>query len=152
MTALERLDSELEQRDFSRLTPRQIAEVRRLCTQPVRAEEIFYERLLLGCVALEERESDRRWQLFELLLTGWRCCQLALEAERDRLEAAETWARHHDPERQATVRRLAALNRRSIRNHLEHEAQKEGTAPQVAPPHTDNRTPQLIRRHRKGTL
>src|SRR5690554_2902617 len=112
MTAQQRFDSEMERRDFGLLKPDTIAQVRRLCAHPGTARDMFYERVMRGCRALDERETDYRWQLFELVVNAWIICQDALEEERHRIEAAETWLIRNDPERQAMRRRLKALNYR----------------------------------------
>lgn len=152
-TAVARLDTEIAQRDFSRLTPETIDQVRRLVRHPEAGQEILYERLLLGCVALDEKETENRWQLWELLLTAYRICQDVLDERRQAVEAAETERIRTDPERRNERRRLAALNQRSLAAHLAHEqAQRTATAPQVAgQPKTATRHPTLTRRHRKET-
>ena len=126
LTAQERLDSELERRSLDLLPPDTIAQVRSLCKRPARGADILYERVMNGCVALDEQETEYRWQLWELLTNAWWICRLVIEEERR--EAAEDYIRrlHSDPELQASQRRLRALNNRSLKAHLVHQQRTSG--------------------------
>lgn len=143
MIALERLDTEIQNRDFSLLPERHFDQVRRLVTQPRTSEDILYERLVLGCGALDTQESDFRWQLWELLLTAYRCCQIEIDARNWAGIRAETQRIRTDPKRRELRRRLAALNQQSIRAHLAHE---RGSQVPQHQSETDHRQPKLILR------
>lgn len=138
MTALAHLDAELEERQFPRLKPATVDDVRRLCRHPEAGQQILYERLLLGCVALDEYESDNRWELFEFLLIAYRCCQDALDAARRQIIDTESERQRTDLERREERRRLTSINRQSIAAHLEHES---------ARPVADNEQPQQHTAH-----
>jgi hypothetical protein len=133
MSAVTCLDNEIRQRDLLLLNAETTAKVRRLCRHPHTGADILHERLLNGCAALDQKESDYRWQLFELILAGWECCQIEQERQRREIEAHETWLIRNDPQRQRERRTLAALNYQSLNAYLVHEARKEGGARQVAP-------------------
>lgn len=124
MTAQERFDQEMERRQLTMLSPSTIAKIRRVLRFPETAEDILHERLLLGCIALDERETDKRWQLFEAILTAW-CIARDVRAERKaEAEAAYIHALRTDPERRAMRARYMKLGARSLREYDEYEAQK----------------------------
>jgi hypothetical protein len=148
MTALDQLDRELERRDFGLLKPDTIAQVRDLCRAPGRGGDILYQRLLHGCRVLDQRETDQRWQLFELILNAWRCCQIDRDERKHAAEQAYIERLNTDPETRAMRGRLKARNYRSGQEHERHE--QSGLQAPLQLSATGQRQPQLIRRHRKG--
>lgn len=124
MSAQSKLDKELEWRNLNLLKPETIAQVRALCKRPATGIDILHERLLNGVAALDDHETDYRWQLFELILTAWRCCQDARDEARYQGEQAYIQALRNDPELRAMRRRAAALSQRSLREYVAYERSK----------------------------
>ena len=121
MTAQERLDTELERRQLHRLKPDTLAQVRRLCTHPGTAKDMFEKRLIRGCAALNEQETPYRWELFELILNAYVICEDAIEQQRRDHEAAYIQRLRTDEDLQQSRLELRRRNYRSTKEYLERE-------------------------------
>lgn len=125
--ARELLESVLNdpQRDLSALPRSAIDEVRDLVKRPAQAVAVLGDRLAVACQQDPDTWTERHWQLFELLINAWECCNVMLIRYRREMHDYVLWQLRHNEEYRESQRRLNRLIASSKAEIVRDEPQRK---------------------------